>query len=618
MGQNSSSKEQLRIIRSKAEDAIKNGDYIKIEQGTEHSPDASLHELQVFQVELEMQIEELKRSQQELMAVKKSYAELYDFAPAGYITLNHNGLILNANLTFADMLSMERDSLINRYIFAHIPFEYSDIFTLHMRQLFNTSSKQVCELQMQKKDGTLFEVHVESTIVPEESRIPEKSQFSEKSGIPEASKTREASRNREASRSIEESRSTEESASTVQYRCIIIDISAQKAIEREKEQLQAELHRTKKMETVRNLTGGIAHDFNNILFIVVGNAELALDDIPESNPMHACIQEIKKAAFRAANIVKQLLKFSQKNPPKLKRIAVNPPAREAVRSIQAILPDTVEVVANIATDDIFILAEELHIQQVIINLCTNAYEAIERKRERGVVTVSVDTVSLSEDSEPVSSSILVLGNYVKITVMDTGSGIKPDIIDRIFEPYFTTKDFGSGAGIGLSVVHGIVKSFGGTVVVKSEPGQGSRFTLFFPELTEKVPVKMQKNEKIPEGTERILFVDDDIAIVTVLGMMLKRLGYTVESCLNPLEALVIFQKAPDKFDLVITDMSMPILDGLKFSEKIKEIRPDIPVIIATGHGPADKKTSERFGVDGYVMKPLTLSDIATVIRDVLK
>ncbi|MDM8538390.1 response regulator, partial [Desulfobacterales bacterium HSG17] len=210
------------------------------------------------------------------------------------------------------------------------------------------------------------------------------------------------------------------------------------------------------------------------------------------------------------------------------------------------------------------------------------------------------------------------GNHIKITVSDSGPGIEPDVIDKIFDPYFTTKEFGAGSGMGLAVVHGIVKNHNGAIFVDSTPGEGATFNIFFPVIDELPEPKIEVQEDIPQGTESILFVDDEESITNVMGKTLERLGYQVEVRLNPVEILELFKAKPASFDLVITDMTMPQMTGTKLAEKLKEIRADIPVIVCTGHSAAiDEEKANQLGIDGFVMKPVSKSKIATAIRDIL-
>jgi len=383
----------------------------------------------------------------------------------------------------------------------------------------------------------------------------------------------------------------------------------------ESKRLQAQLLQSQKMESIGTLTGGVAHDFNNILYMITGNAELALEDIPEWNPVHNNLKEIKAAGLRAAGIVNQLLNFSRKTDLKLKPIGAITVIKDALKFIRSTIPATVQIRKHLPDRDITILADPTQIHQVVMNLCTNASQAMEETG--GILEINVEKETLTEDSAG-SYPGLTAGEYIKITVSDTGPGIDTEIIDRIFDPYFTTKEFGKGSGMGLTVVHGIVKNHGGAITVDSEPEKGATFTILFPVVSEKPVAVVKTPDEIPLGTETILFVDDEKSIVNIIGKMLERLGYKVETKLNPVDALELFQSKPDEFDLVITDMTMPQMTGVKLSEKLKDVRSDIPVIICTGHSSQiDEEKAKELGIAAYVMKPIVMSGFAKTIRLVL-
>ncbi len=388
----------------------------------------------------------------------------------------------------------------------------------------------------------------------------------------------------------------------------LVDINKRK-------QLEEELRQSHKMESIGTIAGGIAHDFNNILYMILGNTELALDDIHEWNPAHSNLQEIKSASVRAAGIVKHLLTFSRKTDQELRPIKLMSVIQDTLNLLRATIPTTIEIRKNIPDTDEVILADPIQINQVIMNLCINAFQAMEETG--GFLEISVENEIL--DSVTVNNyKDLTTGSYIKITVSDTGPGIDPKIIDRIYDPYFTTKEVGKGSGMGLSVVHGIVKNHEGTITVESKSGKGTTFTILFPVVTEKPEIETEITDEFLLGTEKILFIDDEQSIVDMVEQMLERLGYQVKTETNPEEALELFQLKPDQFDLVITDMTMPQMIGVKLSEKLKKIRPDIPVIICTGHSSLiDEEKAKEMGIDAYVMKPAVKQNMAKTIREVL-
>ena len=383
----------------------------------------------------------------------------------------------------------------------------------------------------------------------------------------------------------------------------------------ERKQLESQLQKARKMESIGNLAGGIAHDFNNLLYMIVGNTELALEDIPKWSPAYTNLEEIKSASLRASGIVKQLLNFSRKTDQKLIPIDAVTVIKDSLKFLRSTIPSTVKIHEQFPDNDIIILADSTQINQIMMNLCINASQAMEETG--GTLKINIEkTICDAEDVKEFSD--LVPGNYLKITVSDTGSGISSEIIDRIYDPYFTTKKMGKGSGMGLSIVHGIIKNHGGAIWVDRCLGKGATFTLLFPMAEKKTVIKTEIEDEYPSGTETILFVDDEKSITDMVQQVLEKLGYRVEARLNPVEALDLFQSKPNAFDLVITDMTMPQMTGAKLVQKLKEIQPDVPVIICTGHSSLiDEEKAKRLGIAGYVMKPASMSTIAKVIRNVL-
>ncbi len=389
---------------------------------------------------------------------------------------------------------------------------------------------------------------------------------------------------------------------------IFRDITESKAIE-------SQLRQARKMESIGTMAGGIAHDFNNLLYMITGNAELALEDIPEGNSTHANLKAIKTAALRAAGIVEQLLNFSRRTDQELIPIDAITIIKDALKFLRATIPATVEIHKHLPDTEIAIMADPVQINQILMNLCNNASQAMEETG--GTLEITVGNESLTEASAQ-NYPAVTKGEYVKLTVSDTGPGIESEISGRIFDPYFTTKEVGKGSGMGLAVVHGIVKNHLGAITVDSQPGKGTTFTILFPAATEKPEVEAGRPDEVPLGNETVLFVDDEEAITEMTGQILERLGYRVETKLNPVEALELFKTDPEAFDLIITDMTMPQMTGSTLSEKLKAMRPDIPVIICTGHSSLmDAEKAQEMGIDGYVMKPIVKRDLARTIRAVL-
>ncbi len=394
----------------------------------------------------------------------------------------------------------------------------------------------------------------------------------------------------------------------VGLRGFIIDIT-------ETKRLESQLQHAHKMEAVGTLTGGIAHDFNNILGIIIGNTELALDDVPEWNPAHFNLEEIKTAGLRAKDIVSQLLGFAHKTDQKLKPIKLVPVIRDSLKFLRATLPTSVTFRQNIQVSADTVLANSTQIHQIMLNLYTNAAHAMEETG--GTLEISIQNQVLDNNSADIYPD-LSPGNYITIKVSDTGQGISPEIKDRIFDPYFTTKEIGKGTGMGLSVVHGIIQSHQGAISVDSEPGKGSTFRILLPVIEEEAVIESKSFEELPTGNERILFIDDEKSILKMAQKILERLGYQVETKHNPVDALESFLSKPEQFDLVVTDMTMPDMTGDKLIEQILNISPDMPTILCTGFSEKiSEEKAQELGIKAFVLKPLVKRDFAVTVRKVL-
>lgn len=394
-----------------------------------------------------------------------------------------------------------------------------------------------------------------------------------------------------------------------------LDITERNKAEKEKEILQTRLRHSHKMEALGTLAGGIAHDFNNLLGVIIGNAEMAVDDLPESSTAHSNLEEIKIAGLRAGNVVRQLLSFSRKIEQERKPIKIQPIIEEVIGLLRASMPATIEIRQDIPGRRGTIKGDPTQIHQLLLNLFTNAAHAMENSV--GTLTVSLrDVLHTGQDSMPITG--MESKPYVELTVRDTGCGIDPAIKDRIFDPYFTTKEVGKGTGMGLSVVHGIVKNHEGLISVNSVQGEGTAVTVLFPIIDESPATHRDVRGELPKGDERILLIDDETSLVKLLRMMLERLGYTVESNTCPLEALEHFRENKDRYDLIITDMTMPQMTGEQLVGAFLTINPGIPVILCSGFSKRiGRKTVIDMGASEYIAKPVNLGTLARVVRGVL-
>ncbi len=395
------------------------------------------------------------------------------------------------------------------------------------------------------------------------------------------------------------------------------DITDKKQAEAERERLQSQLQQAQKMESVGTLAGGIAHDFNNILAIILGNAELAIDDIPDFNPASESLKGIHRASIRAKDMVQQLLAFSRKSEEESKplNMSLSPIIKESMKMLRSAIPTSVEFKQHVSDDPCNILGDPVQINQIMMNLVTNAADAM--SEEGGLLEVTLEKMMLQEEKF-CFDWVLPPGAYVRLKVRDTGEGMSPEIMARVFDPYYTRKEVGKGTGMGLSVVHGIVKRHGGGIRVESEPGKGTLFEIYFPALEKAAPEEKEPEGEIKGGSERILFVDDEESMVSLNRQRLERLGYVVKSTTKPVEALEWFRANPDQFDVIITDMSMPKMTGDKLAKAILAIRPHMPVIICTGYSERiSEKKAAALGARKYIEKPIENRNLASALREVL-
>ncbi len=390
------------------------------------------------------------------------------------------------------------------------------------------------------------------------------------------------------------------------------NITKRKKAQEARRKLERQLHQAQKMEAIGTLAGGIAHDFNNILGAIIGFSELALEDIQKGDPARYSIDQVSKSAFRAKDLVKQILLFSRQGEQEMKPVKITPLVKEVLKLIRSTLQKNIDVKERVPVKNDQILADPIQIHQILMNLCTNSAHAM--RKTGGTLTVTLDHTEIDQGFL-MDFPNLIPGLHLKLQIDDTGSGIPEEVMDNIFEPFFTTKPRGEGTGLGLSVVHGIIKSHKGAIKVYSEPGKGTSIHILFPVLKKERLAIVKNDSPIPKGTEHILLVDDEIPLIDSGKTALERLGYRVSVFSDSRIALKAFKKTPDKFDMVISDKAMPHMTGLVLSKKIIALNSKTPIIMCTGFGDdISLKEAEETGIAAVLYKPVIKRELAETIR----
>lgn len=530
-----------------------------------------INELKIYQAELEIQNEELKRAQTELSELQQEYENLYEFAPCGYLTLDPAGTITKVNLTGSRLLATSRSILQYQNLSRFIDLGRDGAFLTTLRISAETGKKQGIDLPIKRENEPPLWVRAEI----------------------------EADRDKNNRVNL--------------WRVVLLDISAQRKAQEDKQKVEKQLRHAQKMESIGTLAGGVAHEFNNILTIILGYNELLAES--KSNETKEGTEEIRIAGLRGRDVVRQLLLFSRKSDEKQSRIEIGSILQESIRLIRPTITANIAIDLNLSDDIDPILGNATQINQLLINLCSNAADAIQKAD--GTITITLDNTVLNLKNAPLPDG-LKEGSYVKLTIADNGIGMEKKTLDRIFEPYFSTKDFDKGTGLGLAIVHGIVESHDGAIFVDSRPEKGSEFTILFPALKGSSQQVLTQPTDLPTGHERILYVEDDHSILKISRQRLERLGYSVVGFTDPTKALNAFTDAPGSFDLVITDMEMPRMTGDQLIVEILKIRPDTPTILCTGYSEKiSEEKAQQLGISLFVLKPVEKETLAVGIRKVL-
>ncbi len=398
---------------------------------------------------------------------------------------------------------------------------------------------------------------------------------------------------------------------------VVRDISARSRLEQEKAELETQLRYAQKTECLGTLAGGITHDFNNILTPILGFTELALGEVSEDSVIKNYLQQVLNSTNRALELVKQILTFLRRSQQELTPLKTQIIFSEVVKLMKATLPATIEIKADIDPKCGLVMAEPAQIHQILMNLCANAYHAMREKG--GLLDINLVQIVLDE-IDPNNGLDLEPGIYQCLKVRDTGYGIPHDVMEKIFDPYFTTKSHEEGTGLGLSILYGIVKSYGGDIQVDSATGKGSTFTVYLPVTDKETSARQTESPAPNKGKgERVLVVDDEPPNALLLEKMLTKQGYDITTETDSASALELVREVPERFDLVITDMTMPKLTGTQLAHEIKVLRPDLPIILFTGY--SEKISADSIctlGLQGFITKPINRPKLFETISKVLK
>jgi nitrogen-specific signal transduction histidine kinase/ActR/RegA family two-component response regulator len=395
----------------------------------------------------------------------------------------------------------------------------------------------------------------------------------------------------------------------------ITDVTEQRARERERDEMERQLQQAAKMEAIGRLAGGIAHDFNNILGAILGYGELAQKHL-EGRAVRRHVDQVMHAGARGKGLVERILAFSRSGLAERAPVHVQAVVEETLELLAASLPSNVVLKKALDAGDAAVVGDATQLHQVAMNLCTNAVQAVEHG---GAVTVVLDRVALPE-RRLLSHGTLAPASYVRLSVSDTGSGIPPAVLERMFDPFFTTKRVGDGTGLGLALVHGIVADFGGAVDVATQAGAGTTFTVWLPSAGETPRPAAEAAGELPHGNgETVMIVDDERALVALAEETLAALGYEPAGFGSSVAALQAFRAEPGRFDLVLTDETMPDLSGVELAHEIRGLRPELPIVLMSGYSGAQlSERAHAAGVEEVLRKPLVARDIAEALRRALR
>lgn len=512
-------------------------------------------------------------AEQKLQESEEKFKLLFDNAPIPYQSLNENGYFIEVNKAWLEVLGYERDDVVGTFFGDLLHPDWREHFAENFPKFKSIGEVLGVEFDMQKKDGSFLTAR-----------------FNGKIG-------------------------KDALGGFVQTHCVFRDVTKEVELQRRLDAQEATIRQNQKLEAIGTLAGGIAHDFNNILAAVIGYTELSIDEADPGSEQHENLAEVFAAGNRAKDLVKQILTFSRQGDEEKKPINLCPLVHDAVKMLRSTTPTNIKLTEASEPSRAIVSGNGSQINQVIINLVTNAVHAIE---DNGEIRVGIELVEVDGNSHMHLHDIKP-GSYAKISIADNGSGIAEEHLETIFDPYFTTKPPDKGSGLGLAVVHGIVNSHGGYIDVDSEPDVGTTFEIFLP-ISEMNPVDIDMPSKadIGGGEERILVIDDEPSLTKIQQRSLERLGYRVTVFNDSLKALSHVKENPQKFDLVITDMTMPGLSGMQLAEAVKQLQPAISVILCTGYSEDISLDNwESSNLDALFMKPVENDKLARTVRKLL-
>lgn len=512
-------------------------------------------------------ITERKKAEVKLRQSEERFRALHN-ASFGGIIIHDKGLILDCNQGLSEISGYTFDELVGMDGLQLIAPDWRNI----VQEKIYSGYEETYEVEGLRKDGTIYPLSIRGSNIPYKGHEVRVTEFR--------------------------------------------DITERKKVEEERRRLEAQLTQAHKMESIGALAGGIAHDFNNILGAILGYVQLSQNVTPATSPAAQFLDKALEGIQRATSLVGQILAFSRQEDAQQVPLEVAPIINEVVKLLRPILPSTIKITKHIQEGTRAISADPTQVHQILMNLCTNAFHVMEK--EGGTLTIELmNKELLPQDVQQYPG--VAPGPFIDLTIGDTGPGIAEELIDKIFDPYFTTKPLGKGSGMGLSIVHGIVQSYGGFIKVENKEGTGAWFHIHLPAITQMNKVdENHEEEGITGGCERILLVDDEELVADMTRSMLVYLGYDVTVFTNSLESVNVFSSDPSQFDMVITDQTMPVMTGVDIAQRMLKIRPDIPIIICTGYSSTVSEGKVlAMGVKGFAMKPLAIKDISILIRKIL-